>query len=224
VAAKEISSKMCLAFSSVAKACVLCAVLHLAFSVAAFSAENMSANEVPAAYSVAHLNAVKRPRGTSSVERVAERDMPIGYFLEQMPDRADVLDLPRDASDVIVAKVAVDGSPVFLGERDQSGAIPKSKLKDILFARAKVLDVRKGHAEVGQLFDVHFGTPGESRDMIYPFTPSQLKREYIVVMYLDAADGKRRLLPFPITQLQYSQWTAERSAYFRLQGQPGSRR
>jgi hypothetical protein len=75
---------------------------------------------------------------------------------------------------------------------------------------------------VGQVLDVRLGSRGEKRDFVYPYTPDQLGREYIVVMYL-AADEQRRLVAFPIDQFQYSQWQAEQSAYTRLRGKPGFR-
>jgi hypothetical protein len=147
--------------------------------------------------------------------------MPVAYFLEQMPDSADALDVPHSARDVIVAKVSLQQRLIFLGEQDISGASPKGSPKDIFFARVKIVHVLKGRATAGQLFDLRFASPGDKRDFIYPITPSQLAQEYVVAIYLDADDKVLRLAPFPITALQYSQWEAERSAYIHSQSRPG---
>jgi hypothetical protein len=43
-----------------------------------------------------------------------------------------------------------------------------------------------------------------------------------VVIYL-GGDGKRRLVPFQISKLEYDKWSEERWAYERLRGKPGFR-
>ena len=149
--------------------------------------------------------------------------MPLAYFLEQMPDSADASDVLHRARDVIVAKVTLQQRLIFLGEQDQSGVAPKGNPKDIFFARVKIVHVLKGHAAVGQLFDVRFGSPGDKRRFIYPVTPGQLGQEYVVAIYSDADDKVLRLAPFPITPLQYSQWEAERFAWTRSESRPGVR-
>jgi hypothetical protein len=224
VAASGFSSKRCIfALSSIAKAQMLCAALVLAFFTEASSAESANPDVSPAAYSVADLRAVRASRDNASgVQRVAGDEMPLAYFLEQMPDSADALDVLHSARDVIVAKVTLQQRLIFLGERDQSG-VASSITKDIFFARVKIVHVLNGHAAVGQSFDVRFGSPGDKRQFIYPVTPRQLGQEYVVAIYLDADDKVLRLAPFPITPLQYSQWEAERSAYTRSQSRPGVR-
>jgi hypothetical protein len=63
----------------------------------------------------------------------------------------------------------------------------------------------------------------EHRQFIaYPSTPDQRRREYTVVIYL-GQDGKRRLVPFQISKLEYDKWSAENSAYQLLRGKPGFR-
>ena len=149
--------------------------------------------------------------------------LPISYFLDRMPDDAGLPSVPVGATGVFVARVRLQQAPSYLGGRDQSGEPPKNLPKDIFFTRLKVSDVLRGDASVGQIFDIRFGLRGDKRKLIYPYTPDQLDREYVVVMYLDALDGRRRLAPSSITELQYSQWEIEQSAYTRLRGKPGSR-
>jgi hypothetical protein len=148
--------------------------------------------------------------------------MPIAYFLDRVPDD-DLLSMPSSATDIVVAKVRLQQAPSYLGGRDRSGERPKDLPRDILFTRVKISDVRKGNAAIGQIFDIRFGLRGDERRFIYPYTPDQLGREYTVVIYLDVADGQHRLVPFSITELQYSQWEIEQSAYTRLRGKPGFR-
>jgi hypothetical protein len=157
------------------------------------------------------------------IELMAEGSMPISYFVERMPDDGSLPSVPDGATGVVVAKVRLQQPPSYLGGRDQSGDPPKNLPRDIFFTRLKISDVLRGGASAGQVFDVRFGLRGDKRKLIYPYTPDQLDREYVVVMYLDASDGRRRLAPFSITGLQYSQWEIEQSAYTRLRGKPGSR-
>jgi hypothetical protein len=162
--------------------------------------------------------AVGAPLATTAQDKT-----PVAYFLEQMPDGIDAPDsLPSHARDVVIARVRLTEVVSWLGGRDQSGEPARNLPKDIFFTRVKVTEVRRGNAVVGQVFDVRFGLRGEKRDFVYPYTPDQLGREYMVVMYL-AADGQRRLAALPIDQFQYSQWQAERWAYTRLRGKPGFR-
>jgi len=223
VAASGFSSKKCIfALFGIAKAHMLCAALVLAFGTEAFSAEAANPETSGAANSILDLRAVRASRDhVSDGKRVAGGQMPVAYFLEKMPESANALDVPHSARDVIVAKVSLQQRLIFLGERDISGASPKDNPKDIFLARVKIEHVLKGHAAVGQLFDVRFGPPRDKRDFIYPVTPSQLAQEYVVAIYLDADDKVLRLAPFPITAIQYSQWEAERSAHTRAQSRPG---
>lgn len=149
--------------------------------------------------------------------------LPISYFLDRTPDNAGLPSVPDGATGIVVARVRLQQAPSYLGGRDQSGEPPKNLPKDIFFTRLKMVDVLRGDASVGQIFDVRFGPRGDKRKFIYPYTPDQLDREYVVVMYLDASDGRRRLASSTITELQYSQWEIEQSTYTRLRGRPGSR-
>ena len=162
--------------------------------------------------------------GVTTVARISATELdktPVAYFLEQVP--ADVNApryLPSDAKDVIAAKVRLgQGLDVaWLGGRHCEGCT-----NDIFGSRLKIVEVLAGSAQVGQIFNVLFGQRSERLQFIaYPNTPDQLSREYTVVIYL-GGDGKRRLVPFQISQLEYEKWSAERSAYQRLRGQPGFR-
>ena len=151
----------------------------------------------------------------------AEQDKtPVAYFLEQMPDINAPNHLPSDAKDVIVAKVRLgQGLDVaWLGGRHCEGCT-----NDIFGARLKIVEVLTGSAQVGQIFDVLLGQRSEHREFIaVPNTPDQRSREYTVVIYL-GEDGKLRLVPFSIPQLEYEKWNSEMRAYQRLKGTPGFR-
>lgn len=163
--------------------------------------------------------------GVTMVAEVSatERNMtPVAYFMDQPPADVDApAYLPNDAQDVIVAKVRFqqDGDGVFwLGGRHCEGCTD-----DILGARLKIVEVRTGNAQLGQAFFVHLGRRSEHREfMIYPVTPDERRREYTVVICL-GGDGKRRLVPFQISKLEYDKWSADNLAYQRLRGTPGFR-
>lgn len=159
----------------------------------------------------------------SGIHMVSNDQSPISYFSDRMLDDADLPMAPDGATGVIVARVRLQEAPIYLGGRDQSGEAPKNQPRDILFTRIKISDVLRGDASAGQTLDVRFGQRGDKRRLIYPYTPDQRDREYVVVMFVDASDGRRRLAPFPITEFQYSQWDVEQSAYTRLRGKPGFR-
>lgn len=159
----------------------------------------------------------------SGIHMVSNDQSPISYFSDRVLDDADLPRAPDGATGVVVARVRLQEAPSYLGGRDQSGEAPKNQPRDIFFTRIKISDVLRGDASAGQILDVRFGLRGDKRRLIYPYTPDQRDREYGVVMYLDASDGRRRLAPFPITEFQYSQWEVEQSAYTRLRGKPGSR-
>ena len=158
-----------------------------------------------------------------AIHMVSNDQSPISYFADRLPDDADLPRAPDGATGIVVARVRLQEASVYLGGRDQSGEAPKSQPKDIFFTRIKIIDALRGDASLGQTLDVRFGQRGDKRRLIYPYTPDQRDREYVVVMYVDASDGRRRLAPFPITEFQYSQWEMEQSAYNRLRGKPGSR-
>jgi len=84
----------------------------------------------------------------------------------------------------------------------------------VFFTQIKILDVRSGSAAIGAEYNIYFG---REKEMMYPDTPEQLSREYIVMMYLDADDAKHRLVGFPISSAHYTRWQAEVSEYRRSQ-------
>lgn len=148
----------------------------------------------------------------------AEGKMPVAYFLHQTSDPAHVPNnLPGDATDVIVATVRFLGGASWMGGRHGEGAT-----NDILFTRVKIIEVKEGRAEVGQVLGVRMGLRNDSRKVSYPHTPDQLSQEYAVLIYsLD--DGLRRLAAFPISSSQYAHWQEEVRDYERQRGKPGYR-
>jgi hypothetical protein len=84
----------------------------------------------------------------------------------------------------------------------------------VFFTQIKILDVRSGSAAIGAEYNIYFG---REKEMVYPNTPEQLSREYMVMMYRDADDAKHRLVEFPISKAQYTRWQAEVSEYRRSQ-------
>ena len=85
---------------------------------------------------------------------------------------------------------------------------------DILFTRVRIIEVKRGNAEIDQVFDVLMGLRNDYREFAYPHTPDQLRRDYMVVIYA-ADDGLHRLASFPISPSQYAEWNDERWAYER---------
>jgi hypothetical protein len=124
-----------------------------------------------------------------------ERDKtPVAYFMDQPPTDVDAPNhLPNDAQDVTVAKVRFDQGAdgvISLGGRHCEGCTD-----DIFGARLKIVGVRTGSAQIGQVLFVHLGRRSEHREFFaYPITSDQKSREYTVVIYL-GGDGKRRLVP-----------------------------
>jgi hypothetical protein len=161
--------------------------------------------------------------GVTMVARLsAEPDKtPVAYFLEQAPADINAPNyLPSNATDVIVAKVRLGQGLdiVWLGGRHCEGCT-----NDIFASRLQIIEVLSGGARVGQKFDVLLGQRSEHRESIaYPSTPDQRSRQYTEVIYL-GEDGKLRLVPFSIPQLEYEKWNSEMRAYQRLKGTPGFR-
>jgi hypothetical protein len=141
---------------------------------------------------------------------------PVAYFLDHTSTDADVpINLPADAKDVVVAKVGFLMSATWLGGRHCEGCT-----NDILFTRVKIVGIKRGRAEIGQVFDVRMGLRNDYREFAYPHTPDQLGRKYTVVIY-SSDDGLRRLASFPISTSEYSQWNEEVWAYERERGKSG---
>jgi len=143
---------------------------------------------------------------------------PVAYFLDQTSDDVDVPNnLPADAKDVVVARVRFLEPASWLGGRHCEGCT-----NDILFTRIKITEVKRGNAEIGQVFSVRMGLRSDYREFAYPHTPDQRGREYTAVIYsLD--DGLHRLASFPMSPSQYAQWNEEVWAYERQRGKAGHR-
>jgi hypothetical protein len=149
----------------------------------------------------------------SLVQMAANYQPPLGYFLDELPADFDLSKAPSGAKEVSIARVRALEIPNWLGGRDQSGVSPTNLPRDKFFIRMRVLEVRSGSATVGKVYDIYFGEWG--RDLLYPLTPDQLARDYIVAMYLDPLDAKHRLIGFPVSSTQYSDWMTKRSEYWR---------
>ena len=154
---------------------------------------------------------------TTQLSATEPNTTPIAYFLEQAPPGIVAPNrLPRDAKDVVVAKIRLQQPIFWLGGRHCEGCT-----NDIFGTSLRIIEVVSGKAEVGETFDVRLGQRSEHRASIaFPVTPDQRGHEYTVLIYL-AEDGLRRLVAFPISQFEYDKWDAEVGSYERLRGKPG---
>jgi hypothetical protein len=87
--------------------------------------------------------------------------------------------------------------------------------------KLKIVEVLKGQAEAGQVFNVLLGRRDDgARYIAVLTTPDQHRRQYTVMMYV-AGDGLRRLASFPLSQTEYDRWKEETYSYERLMSKPG---
>ena len=140
------------------------------------------------------------------------------YFLDTPPTKDDLLKLPPEAREPIVAKVRLFGTPILVAERDELGMPPLFVPKALFRARIELLDITSGAAKSGDELDVFFGPPGKLA--ITPSTPEMVARVYFVVIFLDAENG-HQLLGFPASQDEYDRWEAEWLAHDRMISRPG---
>src|SRR5580700_1236516 len=72
------------------------------------------------------------------------------YFLDAPPTKDDLVNLPAQAREAVIARVRLsNGSPILLTRRDQSG-MPSSFVPKTLFrARIELLDIISGAAKSG---------------------------------------------------------------------------
>ncbi|TGN86534.1 hypothetical protein EOW77_0018080 [Bradyrhizobium yuanmingense] len=150
------------------------------------------------------------PDEAGSLQMAANHKPPLAYFLDELPIDFDLSQLPKGAKEIVIARARALDIPVWLGKRDQSGVVPS---RDKSFVRLQVLEVRRGSAALGTTYDVYFGQ--WDREMIYPLTPDQLARDYVVIMYFDPTDERHRLVGFPISSAQHRDWMSKRSEYWR---------
>lgn len=128
------------------------------------------------------------------------------YFLDRPPTPAELSRVPANARDVVVAKVKLVQSLVYLVGRDQSGERPPPP-PDLFWARIEIIAAVQGATSTGGRQDVYFGTPGGGQYK-YPRPPLG---EYFVASYL-SPDGKRRLLAFEISEQEFREWAQGRFA------------
>jgi hypothetical protein len=105
------------------------------------------------------------------------------YFLDAPPTKDDLVNLPAQARDLIVAKVRLSKA-VWLGRRDQSG-MPAPPTKNIFFAQIELLDVLSGAAKSGDQLEVFIATAPDVQRYITPATPAMKAREYFIATFLD---------------------------------------
>ncbi len=123
---------------------------------------------------------------------------------------------PSEAKDVAIVRVRLLQTPHWLGEREPPLAGPTKlpgtgcSLESGLLKFAMAASV-----VVGNDYNIYFGDP--SRELVFPITRAQLARDYMVAMYFDTLDAKHRLIGFPVSGAQYSNWRAEVSEYERSQ-------
>src|SRR5580700_7976231 len=128
------------------------------------------------------------------------------YFLDAPPTKDDLVNLPPQARDPIVAKVRLLKG-VSLVRRDQSG-LPAPPTKNIFFAQVELLNVLSGVAKSGDELEVFIAaTPGVRR-YITPVTPAMKSREYFITTFLDG-DNQRQLLGVSASQDEFERWEAE---------------
>jgi hypothetical protein len=153
------------------------------------------------------------------IQMVAKKDYLIAYFLDQVPHDLNISTMPKTTRDIIVARVNLIERPVYLVGRDQSGR-PSAPPKSPFRSRLKILEVFSGSAIVGETFDVTFGSFNSSGKRHFrPYTPSQVSRDYVVVIYT-GDDDQRHLAGFPIDEAQYLKWESEVRGVEEPQGKP----
>lgn len=145
------------------------------------------------------------------------------YFLYSPSANLATTNLPPNARDIIVAKIHLISGPVYLNERDQSGALGPRPPGSYLFrARIEIIEVLSGAMKSGEQLDVSFGRPTPGRQAMVPATPAMKARPYFVTSYVDQ-ENVRALLGFPASQGEFERWQEEWFAYERLRGRPGAR-
>ena len=132
---------------------------------------------------------------------------PLAYFLDELPSELTLAGLPAEATNVVVAKVRATQTPTSLLGRHATLPLPR----DRFFIRIKTLEVLRGNATVGEEHAIYFGEP--ARRLSFPLSPEQLGREYLVVIYQESSDAKRRLLGVSISDAQFKKWREEISDY-----------
>jgi len=158
---------------------------------------------------------IGHPRSTNlspmwPVQAKSDERRLLSYFLDEAPADLSISNLPQTAKELVVAKVRLAGRSAWRGGRDQSGLPPSGPLpKEWLSAQLTILDVLRGKLPEKSIFGVTFGTRDNGHTYIpNPMTPSQLNRDYFVVMFPDDS-GRMHLAGFPMSEAQYREWEAE---------------
>jgi hypothetical protein len=128
------------------------------------------------------------------------------YFLDAPPMKDELVNLPPQAQDLIVARARLDRS-VWLGKRDQSGR-PAPLPKNIFSAKIDLLDVLSGSAKVGDQLEVFIAATPSVRRYITPATPAMKEREYFVATLIDR-EKQWQLLGLPASQDEFERWESQ---------------
>ncbi|MBR1125120.1 hypothetical protein JQ628_26610 [Bradyrhizobium lablabi] len=139
------------------------------------------------------------------------------YFLQEQPTILEGSTLTKAAQDIVVARVRILGSPIYLMGRSQRDPKPP---KTAFSVRLRVNEVRQGEAELDATLRAYFGVIGPTSSPSHlPQTPGQLTRDYFVVMFTNE-DGQHELAGFALTRQEYEAWSDEVERHRRAQ-RPG---
>lgn len=197
---------------------IVATMMLLAMSREALVAEGLGVGPIPSAlvgsvidsnpFHAMPLGYDTGPAQKVEVQIVAKKNYLITYFLDQVPNDISISTMPKTARDVVVARVSMARRSVYLVKQENSGKRSPPP-KNLFRSQLKILEIFSGSAEVGEIFDVEFGSFNSSgRRHFAPFTSGQVSRDYVVVVYVDD-DGQRRLAGFPISEAQYLEWESE---------------
>lgn len=157
----------------------------------------------PLAFGFAECRAQVSAQQTSSMEYAT-------HFLDRPPTPEELSHVPADARDLVVAKVRLVEPLRYFSNRDQSGLPQRPPPSaEVFFARIEIIEALQGATSAGSRHDVHFGQRNAVPNYKYPPPRWPLSREYLVASYI-SPDGKRRLLPFQISEEEFREWERTR--------------
>jgi hypothetical protein len=142
------------------------------------------------------------------------REPPLAYFLLERPVDLSLSTLPANAQNVLVARVRLSDSLLYLVGRAIDSMSPPPG--DLYLARLEILSVLQGEAPSESRPLVTFWPRDNARLDIppaVPLTPKQLATDYFVVMYSDSKG--LHLAGFPMSDAAYHEWEQERSEFHR---------
>ena len=140
-------------------------------------------------------------------------------FLDHPPSEAEQARLPAGARDVIIAKVRFVSKYSGRGRHGECYNPPCTYLFGVA---VKILDVLMGTAVLGDRSNAWIGVRGSPNRFKTPHTPEQKVRDYFIISYI-GEDNERRLVEFPISENEYTEWEKEVWSYERERNRPGVR-